>query len=139
MPNESPGKWAVSICGLNCAKCDIYEAGHGNEELRDEIIEWFKKERHENIESDQVSCEGCRGSLDNHWSPECRILLCAKNKGIKYCFQCGDFPCTVLDEFGSDGISHHERTVENLKRMKEIGIEAWIGQQKRKGQCVFCP
>jgi len=38
-------EWNLSICGLNCAKCDIYEAGHGNEELRNRIIEWFKKER----------------------------------------------------------------------------------------------
>jgi len=26
------GDWIVAYCGLNCAKCDIYEAGHGNEE-----------------------------------------------------------------------------------------------------------
>jgi hypothetical protein len=44
-----------------------------------------------------------------------------------------------LKRFSSDGASHHERTVENLKRMKEIGIDAWIAEQKRKGQSVFCP
>ncbi|MHA1582105.1 MAG: hypothetical protein ACTSYM_06405 [Candidatus Baldrarchaeia archaeon] len=44
-----------------------------------------------------------------------------------------------VDEFSSDGMSHHKRTIENLKRMKEIGIEAWIAEQKRKGKSVFCP
>ena len=139
MTSENSDNWVISICGLNCAKCDIYEASHGNEELRDEIVKWFERERNEELRSDQVSCEGCRDLLSTHWSSECRIMLCAKDRGILYCFQCRDFPCLILDEFSSDGVSHHKRTVENLKRIKEIGIEAWIEEQKRKGQCVFCP
>jgi len=126
--DENSEKWVISVCGLNCAKCDIYEAGHGNEKLRDEIIEWFGKERNE-----------CTGPLIRHWSPECKMMLCARERGLQYCFQCEDFPCANVDEFSSDGISHHERTIENSKRMKEIGIDAWIEEQKRKGQCVFCP
>jgi hypothetical protein len=139
MSGGSSDEWVISICGLNCAKCDIYKAGHGNEELRDEIVEWFRKEHDEDIKPDQVGCEGCRGSLSVHWSPECRIILCARNREIEYCFQCTDFPCTILAEFSSDGISHHKRTIENLKRMKQNGIKAWIDEQRRKGQCVFCP
>jgi len=58
----------------------------------------------------------------------------------KNCEQCmEDFPCPSTNKFSSDGISHHKRTVENSKRIKEIGIEAWIAEQKRKGQYVFCP
>lgn len=139
MKTENLGKWSISVCSLNCAKCDMYHASHGNEKLRDEIIEWFKKERNETIKPEQVRCEGCRGPLDAHWSSDCKMMLCAKERGLQYCFQCKDFPCTNVNEFGSDGISHHKKTVENSKRMKEIGIEAWIAEQKRKGQCVFCP
>ena len=133
------GKWSISVCGLNCAKCDIYSASHGNEKLRDEIVEWFKKERNETIKPEQVRCEGCRGPLDAHWSPDCKMMLCARKRGLQHCFQCEDFPCTSVNEFGSDGVSHHKRTIENSKRMKEIGIKPWIKEQKRKGQCVFCP
>jgi hypothetical protein len=97
MTAENSEKWIISVCGLNCAKCDIYQAGHGN------------------------------------------MMLCAKERRLQHCFQCEDFPCTNINEFSSDGISHHKRTIENSKRMKEIGIEAWIEEQKRKGQCVFCP
>lgn len=42
-------KWLISVCGLNCAKCYIYQAGHGNDKLRDEIMEWFRKERNEAV------------------------------------------------------------------------------------------
>jgi hypothetical protein len=139
MGAENSEKWLIAVCGLNCAKCDIYLAGHGNEKLRDEIIDWFKKERNEMIKREQIRCQGCRGPLEVHWSPECKMMPCAIRNGLQHCFQCEDFPCTGVNEFSSGGISHHKRTVENAKRMKEIGIEAWIEEQKRKGQPVFCP
>jgi len=139
MSAENSEKWFIAVCGLNCAKCDIHLAGHGDEKLRDEIIEWFKKERNETIKPEQIRCEGCRGPLDAHWSSECKMMLCVKKRGLEYCFQCEDFPCISVNEFSSDGVSHHKRTIENSKRMKEIGIEAWIVEQKRKGQSVFCP
>jgi hypothetical protein len=136
---EKSGKWVISICGLNCAKCDMYEAGHGNEKLREEIVDWFRKERNEIVKPEQIRCEGCRGSLEAHWSPDCKMMICAKKKTLQYCFQCEAFPCNILEEFGSDGISHHKRTFDNLKRMKEIGLERWIEEQEKTGKCVFCP
>ena len=139
MKTDNLEKWSISVCGLNCAKCDIYLASHGNEKLRNEIIEWFKKERNKTIKPEQVRCEGCRGTLDTHWSSDCKMMLCAKNRKLQYCFECEDFPCTSVNQFSSDGVPHHKRTIENSKRMKEIGIDAWIRAQKRKGQCVFCP
>jgi hypothetical protein len=132
-------KWVISVCGLNCAKCDIYHASHGNEKLQNEIVDWFQKERNETLKPEQIKCEGCRGSLDTHWSSDCKMQLCAKNKGFQYCFQCGEFPCETVNNFSTDGAPHHKRTVENAKKMKEIGLEAWIVEQKRKGQCLFCP
>jgi hypothetical protein len=136
---EKSDRWFISVCGLNCAKCDMYQAGHGNEKLRDEIVEWFRKERNETVKPEQIRCEGCRGSPETHWSPDCKIMLCAKKKALQYCFQCEDFPCNILEEFGSDGISHHKRTLDNLKRMKEIGLERWIAEQQNRGTYVFCP
>jgi len=139
MKVEGSDKWIISVCGLNCAKCDIYHASHGNEKLRNEIVEWFKKERNKIVRPEQVTCEGCRGALETHWSSDCKMMLCATKKGFEYCFQCKDFPCTIVNEFASDGVPHHKKTVENAKRMKEIGLEAWITEQKKKGESVFCP
>ena len=139
MKDDSSNKWLISVCGLNCAKCDIYEAGRGNEKLRNEIVEWFCKERNETVKPEQVRCNGCRGSLDAHWSPDCKMRLCASKRGFRHCFQCKDFPCAIVNEFSSDGISHHKKTIENMKKMKEIGLNAWIMEQERKGLCVFCP
>jgi hypothetical protein len=67
------------------------------------------------------------------------MLLCAQKRRVQYCFQCRDFPCALLETFSADGITHHQRTVANLKRMQAIGIDAWIDEQKSQGKCVFCP
>lgn len=139
MKAEDSERWVISVCGLNCAKCDIYQAGRDNEELRNEIIEWFGKERDENVKPEQVTCEGCRGSVERHWSSDCKMMLCARKNGLQHCFECEKSPCTRVNKFSLNGISHHKRTVQNLKRMKEIGIESWIKEQERKGKCVFCP
>jgi len=136
---EDANGWSVAICGLNCAKCDMFEASHGNEKLMEEIVEWFRKERNESVKPEQIRCEGCRGPLDAHWSSDCKMMLCAKEKGHRYCFQCDDFPCKILTDFASDGMSHHRQTVENLKAMKRMGLDAWIAEQEAGGKREFCP
>ena len=57
MRAENSKRWFVAVCGLNCAKCDIYLASHGDEKLRNKIIRWFKKERNETIKPEQIRCE----------------------------------------------------------------------------------
>jgi len=104
-----PKDWDISVCGLNCARCKLREKGE---------------------------CAGCRGPLDKHWSPDCKFLPCAKAKGHRYCFQCDDLPCDKLQAFASDGHEHHRLAVENLKEMKALGLEKWIGKQPRP---MFCP
>jgi hypothetical protein len=131
---KEKGSWDISVCGLNCAKCDIFQASHGNEEAMKELLGFFK-----DVKPEAIVCNGCRGPLDVHWSADCYFLSCSKKKGFKYCFECNGFPCDRLQAFASDGMLHHKKTVENMKRMKEIGIEAWIEEQKKKGQYVFCP
>jgi len=102
-------EWDISVCGLNCAKCKMVGEGE---------------------------CKGCRGPLEQHWTPGCVFQPCAKDRGHRYCFECDDFPCEKLQAFASDGYDHHRLAVENMKRMKEIGLEKWLAQQPK---VMFCP
>lgn len=101
---DSKKDWDISCCGLNCALCKMVEQG---------------------------KCQGCRGPLDNHWSPECKFIKCATAKGNQYCFECDDFPCQLLQEFASDGHRHHYLAVENLKQMQEKGLEKWLAEHEK--------
>jgi len=67
---EPEREWNLSACGLNCAKCDIYMASHGDEGMRASIVDWFRDERNVNLKPEQVRCEGCMGDPERHWSPD---------------------------------------------------------------------
>jgi hypothetical protein len=131
--------WNLSVCGLNCAVCDIMLAGKGDQDRLKEILDWFKEERGLDVEPEDIVCMGCRGSLDRHWSPDCGMMLCARSRGHDYCFQCSDFVCEKLEAFAGDGMDHHRRAVENMKRIMEMGLDAWLEEQRGKGPPVFCP
>ena len=45
-------------------------------------------------------------------------------------------PCDKIQAFASDGHDHHRITVENLKRMREIGLDKWLSEHKNP---MFCP
>ena len=90
------------------------------------------------LEPEAIVCGGCRGSLDRHWSPDCGMMLCARRRGHDYCFQCRDFACEKLGVFAGDGMDHHRRAVENMKRIRKMGLEAWLEEQRGKGPPVFC-
>jgi hypothetical protein len=132
-------EWNISICGLNCSKCDIYLAYRGDRTLLKEMVDYFKDEKNEIINPESIACDGCRGSNDVHWSSDCKMRTCALSKNHNYCFECPDFPCSIIDDFKLDGVPHHKRTVENSKKMKEIGLENWMKEQILKEKCEFCP
>lgn len=101
--------WDISVCGLNCARCKLLA---------------------------QDKCGGCRGPIDENWSPDCTVRPCAEARGHTYCFECAELPCEKLEAFAADGYKHHRLAVEKLKAMKKVGLEAWIARQDRPR---FCP
>lgn len=131
---NNQNSWDISYCGLNCAVCDIYIASHGNDNLHKELLTWFRENVDPKIE--KISCEGCRGPNSKCWTSDCFFRECAEKKGHQYCFECLEMPCDKLKEFVEDGISHHARTVENMKEMKRLGLKKWINSQD---EVKFCP
>ncbi len=101
--------WDISYCGLNCAKCGLRAQGE---------------------------CAGCRGSQQNHWTPDCHFMRCADERAHEYCFECNDFPCQDIEDFRNDGHDHHRIAIENLESMREIGLDRWIESQPK---VMFCP
>ncbi|MFX1476532.1 MAG: DUF3795 domain-containing protein [Promethearchaeota archaeon] len=134
MSGSHEDEWDISFCGLNCAKCDMYLASHGDDQLHEELVSWFQENIDPNIKS--ISCERCRGETSECWSDDCEFRPCVIEKGLNYCFECPDFVCDKLEDFANEGLQHHKRTVENLKKMKERGLEKWKANQK---EASFCP
>ena len=97
--------WDVSVCGLNCARCKIVEKGE---------------------------CQGCRGPLDKHWSPDCKVLACVKEKGYKTCAECPESEtCEMLQSFYASG--DYKSAQQTLERIREVGVEQWAKEQEGAG------
>ncbi len=71
------------------------------------------------------ACSGCRG--DHVTCPlDCAARTCHREKGVDFCFQCGDYPC---DRQFSGRLRERWQTIND--RMKEIGPAAYCQEQAK--------
>ena len=89
----------------------------------------------------------CHGCLSDKKAPHCAgcpsgFQQCAREHGVARCYQCPQFPCTRLEGFlekhCENGISHHSRIIENLQKMREMGVASWVDEQLREARCPRC-
>jgi len=129
----------VGICGIYCGTCPRYLASREND------LEQLKEiSQATGIPIDKIHCDGC---LSGNVFPTCRECIhgfrqCAKEKNVTWCFECDEFPCQRLYHFKEvhivNGISHHAYVIEDLRYMKEHGIEQCVKEQEKAGTCVTC-
>ncbi len=107
---------SAAICGLYCENCPAF----GQE---------------------------CYGCLSSYVAEECRrcpngFRLCVQEHGVTRCFECPEFPCARLEDFTQthivNGIKHHELVIENLREMRDKGIEQWLRRMDHETRCPTC-
>ncbi len=93
------------------------------------------------------TCLGC-GSEDrkqkrkSKWS--CGIRRCCfEDKNLNFCIDCADFPCKKIDKLKNSHTNkskfrYRHEIYDNLKNIKEYGIENWLKEQERKYKCPQC-
>ena len=94
-----------SLCGLNCGLCGFRLQG---------------------------SCNGC--FKDSFCATVCPMAPCSvKHGNIQYCFECSEYPCKHYDGFDSyDTLVLHRNQRKDMLRAKEIGIDAYRAEQRKK-------
>lgn len=107
----------IAVCGLNCSKCDIFEATN-NPKIAQQISDWFKEEKDTEVKIENIRCFGCKGDREKHWSPDCWILnCCVDKKELEFCYECEDFPCSKLNEWAKRS-NRYTKALEQLSKMK---------------------
>ena len=110
------GTETAAICGLFCGTCPSYP-------------------------------EECGGCLSTRAAPGCDTCGngfrdCAKARGVTRCHECCEFPCARLEAFRKqhivNGICHHASVIDDLRRMGEVGVEAWVDEQTGAHTCQSC-
>jgi hypothetical protein len=133
----------LAPCGLSCLKCFAFKDGKiaahskhlqqllGNFDIYAERFSKFLPQFKHYQEFKRLlaylanpDCTGCRTGTCKY--PNCGVVVCYKEKGVDFCFQCSEFPC---DKTNFD--PHlHDRWVQMNERMNAIGVEAYFEETK---------
>ena len=110
-------------CGMYCGTCRQYLV-----RIKNKLAEKKLK----------AGCTGCR-IRDKNCSfvkRDCKLL---KKKEIDFCYECDNFPCENLMKISELYIKRYNMSfVENLKRIKKIGVQKWIDEMEEKFKCQKC-
>ena len=62
---------------------------------------------------------------------------CAGEKGIDFCGQCEEYPCSHIKEFQAQ-MPHRAELWKSQDRIKEIGWEKWFNEMTEYFSCAEC-
>jgi hypothetical protein len=134
----------VTYCGLYCGLC----AQRGRIPRRaNELRETMAREGYEVWGSEipgfnlfwkfltdlcdpDKACSGCR---QDGGPPFCSIRKCARQRGVDVCVFCEEYPCSRVLEIARG----YPTLVADGKRIKEIGMDAWIEEQEERAERGF--
>jgi hypothetical protein len=126
----------LSRCGIYCGACYVYRAERDCGDFIREVAEW------QNVELDEVKCNGCFAPDDEKW-PNCRKCVpwrCLEEKGLDFCHECDsfwDYSCenyAHLEEFCA---KRGENTRQNLIKVK-ADPERYLAEQDQRWRCGSC-
>jgi hypothetical protein len=103
-------------CGMNCLVCYVH----------------LKKKK---------PCSGCLSDDTN--KPErcktCVLKMCAREKGITFCFDCKEFPCKkIMNLEKSYQRKYQASLVTNSRIVCENGLEQFFYNEKLRWSCPEC-
>ena len=94
------------------------------------------------FQREKNKCAGCfnTGNKPYHCTV-CSIVLCDEKNGNKklLCYECRKFPCRRIKNLDKRyRVKYGESPVDNLNRVKEMGIYEFIEHEKEKWKCNNC-
>jgi hypothetical protein len=111
----------VAPCGIDCGTCELYVC-RDNPQLLSYLAS-------RGIPKDNLPCAGCRdleGCCPVIAGP-CASYACAQEKGVAFCFDCGDFPCSKLNPAADRAdVLPHNIKVFNLCTIQLLGVEGFV-------------
>jgi len=117
----------MAPCGIHCGLCMLYKA-LSDEKLRDTLAQRL------NIPPEKATCTGCRAVVGHCpvIGEQCATFVCTQEKGVEFCYECSEFPCSKLMPCSDRGESlPHNIKIFSLILRKNKGEKVWnemIGQ-----------
>jgi len=121
-----------AICGLFCPACVCFiETEEYPDKLKEKALE-------RGVAVEDLRCCGCRSDTLNIYCKEhCYMKPCAESRGIEFCGECPEYPCTQLKDFQSKR-PHRLELWDSQARIKEVGYEKWYIEMIEHYSCPDC-
>lgn len=85
-------------------------------------------------------CPGCRGPEEKkpRSCVACKMVVCEK-RDSDFCFTCDSYPCRRMKDLDKRYRTKYSMSMfENLKMIKEEGLDKFIGSEKQRWICESC-
>lgn len=117
-------------CGIDCFNCEFFQTNIGGFfAAMDEQTKAAFASRGMTLE--KTACKGCRTDGCKMLAGNCKTFKCISDKKLDFCYECGEFPCTMLQPMADSAQKvPHNLKVFNLMRIKNAGLEAWAKEAK---------
>lgn len=123
----------IAYCGLNCEACSFRRAALERDAAHlAGLPDGYAHAKATPIAELEL-CSGCKADRD---PGNCEMKKCAMAKGYSTCADCPDMPCKELAGFCADAEVPHHNTLDNLRRIREIGEEAFEREQESRWRCA---
>jgi hypothetical protein len=110
----------VAYCGITCSECPAYIATQKNDDaLRRETAKKWSEMFKADIKPQDINCDGCPSDSErifNHCRV-CEIRKCGREKKVKNCAGCAEYPCPKLSAF-LDQVPEAKATLEELRKAR---------------------
>jgi hypothetical protein len=130
----------VAPCGLYCGACPMYLASQEKDEAKFKaLMQQFSAGKMQ-LKQEDLLCDGCiaNGRVAS-FCRKCATRSCAEGKaGVTRCSDCSDFPCARITNFNNDGMLHHAEVLQNLRQIRDMGIQKWTRYEEDRWRCPQC-
>ncbi len=128
-------KELLAPCGLWCGVCSIYIAHENNNlKFKEKLLPVYKAFAKT---VDDIACTGCLS--EGTVFPVCQacaIKKCCKDKNIKGCYQCDEFPCKYIDNFP---IPVGKKVIlRSVPFWRQHGTEKYVEAEMNRYRCPDC-
>jgi len=86
----------ICWCGIDCTRCKTFRATINDDNEMRKTVKGYYEEIGNNIEIKDLNCFGCRSDDMLSGCAGCPYMKCGKEKGLKRCDECSEYPCESL-------------------------------------------
>ncbi|OGW52720.1 MAG: hypothetical protein A2Z46_08535 [Nitrospirae bacterium RBG_19FT_COMBO_55_12] len=125
-------KKLAAVCGLFCPACHIFIGTQEDPDRLKMMAQRFQRPLEE------MQCNGCRSEKRCFYcESKCIMAKCAAAKGVDFCGECAEYPCSDLKAFQAE-MPHRIELWKAQDRIKEAGWGKWYAEMIEHFSCKNC-